>query len=99
MISYIKKHPWYIAGLFIGLFLFKSCQSCSNSRKLNFERNQNTHIIDSLTNKLDAYKDTVKTLQITNKALIEKNGLIQDNLKSIQQVNQVIRQITEQDKK
>lgn len=87
------KRPWTIVGLLAALLVFKTCQGCSNSRKLNYEQTKNSHIIDSLTNKIDSYKDTVKTLRLTNKALMEKNGLIQDNLESIKLTNSIIKSI------
>lgn len=50
-----SKLSWkFVAYIFIGMFLFKSCQSCNRSNKIERIEKNRIEVVDSLTKRIDS---------------------------------------------
>ena len=78
---YQKYKDWVVIGL-LGLFLFKSCQSCSRSRFIDFNEKKHLAVVDSLCNHINILDDSIDDLHSDEQLYI----------KEIQSLNQLIEQ-------
>lgn len=75
--AFIFKYTYYIIGALFLLFIFKSCQSSSANRRLQFSEKQHNEIIASLSNKIDS----LQKLTDLKDAKILSDSLLITNLK------------------
>ena len=97
---YNKYKDWFLIVLLI-LLSFKSCQSCSKTRQLEYQETQNTFLMDSmiyiqdnLNNKIDSldreliiYKLQSETLKEFNNSLKETNSNLSKSNKNLSETN------------
>lgn len=76
---YNKYKDWFVIGL-VMLFCFKSCQSCSRSRVIEFNNKNHTEMIDSLKQDISILNDSVDNM----------NANIQLHLSKIQSLERTI---------
>lgn len=88
----MKKFNWWIAGcvVFAILFLGKSCKSCSDNRRHNFNESNYATQLDSIQKLNQEAWDSIKVLNVEITSLKEQKGLIEDNLKNTQSQNQTL---------
>ena len=71
--NFYSKISWKIIGyIFIVLFLFKSCQSCNRSNKIDILEKNHITIVDSINNVAKTFEVRCDSLAIE----IEKRDLI-----------------------
>lgn len=92
--KFIRKYSIVIICALVFLFACKSCQSCSRSRTLDFERTQTKHVVDSLNSiirvlnaDVQISNDSIKILNTEINALKEMNGMMQGSLDHARQTN------------
>lgn len=105
LVNWLKKNlKWIAVALFV-MYVLKSCQSCSKSNELTFQKQKYEAVIDSLGIELQYkdiqiinYQDSVNVLknQITNNnTLIES---LNNDKKNYQKINERLAQKTKETK-
>ena len=79
---YQRYKDWFVIGLFC-LFCFKSCQSCSRNRMIEFSNAKHVSIIDSMKNDIitiNHQNDSLNNIiQLQQMEILSKDALIQSN--------------------
>lgn len=87
---YQKYKDWFVVGLLM-LFCFKSCQSCSKSRTIEFNDKKNIELINSINTKNSIIVDSLKQdIYILNDSIDHMNTDIQIYLSKIQSLEGTI---------
>lgn len=76
---YQKYKDWFVVGLLM-LLSFKSCQSCSKSRTIEFNGKKSVELIDSLK----------RDIRVLNSSIDSMKGDIQVHLSKIQSLENLI---------
>ena len=58
---YQKYKDWFVVGLLL-LFCFKSCQSCSKSRIIEFNDRKNVEVVDSLKRDISILNSSIDSM-------------------------------------
>ena len=92
-----EKYKNWIVVILIGLFCFKSCQSCSRSRQLEFNNIKHIEIIekynddiDSLNKTIQIINDSLNLYKVTNEILKDNIDMLKFTNKHYQQTNKTL---------
>lgn len=82
-----KKYINWIIVFLICLCCFKSCQSCSRGRSLDYQKYSYEYVIDSLNKDIIHYQDTIKSQQDTIKIYQIQLNIMDENNKMLKESN------------
>lgn len=80
MKKWIQKYSPIIAGVLLVLLAFKSCQSCSRSRAIQWTEASCERVVDSIQHDRMVAWDSVRTLKQQVQAWEDKYELISNSL-------------------
>jgi hypothetical protein len=100
---YQKYKDWFVMGL-LALLCFKSCQSCSRSRTIEFNNKKHIEVVDSLKkdiivldgqltdikNDTTLYLSKINSLESTIEMYKEENRGLKDDNKHYRNTNRVL---------
>ena len=85
--KFIKKYSFVIIVILVFLLAAKSCQSCSRGRLIEYNKIEQTIIIDSLTNLVANQNDSIRILNERIVAQEDKINTLQEHIKDVSEMN------------